>query len=331
MNAQALNYTPKAIDALTLMQQTTPYAWSAQGLEYLTSKLRQAQTFVLPEYGQLLDRNTPRPEVPGLMMKPPFPVVAIEYPAPAASAPRQDEWTAAPCSKRIALAWDHQDDMPVGAPWQDQRGKLSDGVVVASVCWYDAYQAWMPVGAAMHIPYEGAWRDRNAEIITSAFWRDQVAAGRISPAQRKAKALTGTLIPVMPEAMQQLFGQMGTTAAFEVFQADLMDEVNAYFDMVYALACRNVRAVERPAPKFLNRQRARKGKPLLKPFHVLELAGEVMSGGGGIGSDRSGPRDHIRRGHIRRLAEGRITWVNQTMVHGRGGSVDKVYSVRAGA
>ena len=96
-----------------------------------------------------------------------------------------------------------------------------------------------------------------------------------------------------------------------------------------ALACSNVRAERSPA----DRQPKRAGNGVLPfdDYHVLTIsvAGRAQRDGVADGSHRS-PREHLRRGHIRRLQDGRKLWVNATVVNpGVGGKVTKDYRLEA--
>lgn len=107
---------------------------------------------------------------------------------------------------------------------------------------------------------------------------------------------------------------------------DYADEAGALLDLLNALACSNVQAVRSRARKV-----AKKAKSALPfdDYHVLMIESHESSAtnGLGLGTHRS-PREHLRRGHIRRLADKRI-WVNATIVAaGRGaGIVRKDYAL----
>jgi len=319
---QALNFTPKAIETLSSLPFASA-ALSAAGVRYITSKLRQAQIFVLGDHGQLLDRSKPRPQVPCSLFRPPFPVVALEYTA-VGKVWEEGQYSASACPRRIALAWDWQDDLPAElADWCP--GTLDPGVVVASIAFYEDIGLWMPISAAIHLPYEAEWRHGPATPHVEAM----VASGRLKPSMAALPGLSFSIVPIMPEVLAGLGVTYGSVEAVQdVLGADIMDELNAYLDLCLALGCKNVSARAYPAPAALNKQRLKAGKLPLLGFHVLELTGAgALPAGGGVG-DRSGPRSHLRRGHIRRLAADRITWVNSSIVRGRG-FVDKVYSARA--
>jgi hypothetical protein len=98
-----------------------------------------------------------------------------------------------------------------------------------------------------------------------------------------------------------------------------------------ALACSNVR-IEQSLP----RKAGKKVKAALPfdAYHVLTIDVPGRPGErNGIGGAHRSPREHLRRGHIRRLADGRRIWVNATVVAaGRGaGVVTKAYALRAAA
>lgn len=322
---QALNFAPKAIEAL-LSYPCPGTPATAAGMRYLASKLREAQVFVLGDSGQLLDRSKPRPEVPCSLFRPPFPVVALEYTA------LNNDWdegiyTGAKCPKRIALAWDWQDDLPP-ALTRFSPPALPPGVVIASIAFYADPGVWMPIGAAVHVAYDGDWLEARPGDLPP-HTQAMVDSGRLPKQQLNAQSgLMLTPIALLPEVVAGIAMERGGSrrATFDILSADLMDEINAYTDLCLALACKNVTSRQHAAPAALNKTRIKAGKLPLTGFHVLELRdGGEMPGAGGTG-DRSGPRSHLRRGHIRRLAPGRITWVSSSVVRGRG-FVDKVYAL----
>jgi hypothetical protein len=316
---QPLNYTPKAIEVLLNIDCRGAPA-SAAGLRYLANKLRQAQVFVLSDHGQLLDRSKPTPQVSGEIFRPPFPVVALEYLA------RPAQWggnmyNAAPCSRRISLAWDWHDDLPSelsGCAPKD----LGEGVVIASIAFFDQSQMWVPITGAIHVAYDAPW---HTEIKSSHFKQTMLESGQLTKECAKAPGMSGSPIILLPELLVMATAGMTPASRLDVITADTMDEVNAYTDLCYALACKNVSTKSHSAPKNLNRQRIKAGKLPLMGFHVLELNGGGEMPGAGGAHDRAGPRSHLRRGHIRRLGADRVTWVNSTVVRGRG-FVDKVYA-----
>lgn len=90
-------------------------------------------------------------------------------------------------------------------------------------------------------------------------------------------------------------------------------------ELVEALSCNNVASevVERIDPA-VNARRRRRGKlPLYEVRRLVVKVGDQVHAIGVPMGDRSGPREHLRRGHVRRLADGRRTWVQCCVVGAR--------------
>lgn len=109
--------------------------------------------------------------------------------------------------------------------------------------------------------------------------------------------------------------------------SDYADEVSAVLSFLNALQCTNVH-IERSE----KRKTGKKIKAALPfdTYHILtiDVPGRP-SDKIGFGSNHRSPREHLRRGHIRRLADKRRVWVNATVVSsGCGGVVKKDYLVR---
>jgi len=111
---------------------------------------------------------------------------------------------------------------------------------------------------------------------------------------------------------------------------DIADEIGALLCFINVLTCKNVHI-----EKTQNGKDGRKVKASLPfdSYHILSIesnAGTAPSGSCPMRESRS-PREHLRRGHIRRLHDGRRIWVNATVVSaGRGQcAVTKDYAVGA--
>jgi hypothetical protein len=97
-----------------------------------------------------------------------------------------------------------------------------------------------------------------------------------------------------------------------------------------ALACSNVHIKRNESTK--SGKKVKAALPF-DSYHILTIdpgkTGELANVATGGGSHRS-QREHLRRGHIRRLADGRKIWVNATVVcAGRGfNKVEKDYRIK---
>lgn len=104
----------------------------------------------------------------------------------------------------------------------------------------------------------------------------------------------------------------------------------ALLSMLNALACSNVR-IERCEPKRFGKKI--KAALPFDTYHILTIDAPRSGGTGAATGGHRAPREHLRRGHIRRLADGRRIWVNATVVAAlRGaGVVTKDYALRCAA
>lgn len=327
-----LNYSTKALEQFTRGGGHPSLPITSAAIAYIRDKLASAEKFLMPEGGRLLAPDAVKPEVPGLVFRPPFPVVALEYgmrPDAHEAAPNVYNGSHAP--KRIALAWDWQNDFPAIMSSRAIE-ELEPGVCVMEISWRSEVEQWMPGLACLHIPYEGAWEttDEVPPFVRSMLERGKISERLVQPGRR---AYRHTIVPMLAEAIaMKALRERSVEAAIDLIRADTHDELISYIDLCYALACKNVSIEAQPASDKLNRSRAKAGKPPLADYRVLVLNGAAGSGGSRLGADdRNGPRPHLRRGHIRRLGPTRITWVNPAMVRGKGAFAAKAYGLRAGA
>lgn len=161
-------------------------------------------------------------------------------------------------------------------------------------------------------------------VVTIAFFDEDIMTWRILP-DCGIPRINGIV-----RDMKSADGRAQFLVKFEredVAHSDYSDELGALLCFLNVLSCSNVKT-ERSDPK-------KPGKPTKSglPFDsyhllVLESHGGQSSAGTGQTAGRS-PREHLRRGHIRRLSDGRKVWVNATVVGAKGGAgaVVKDYAI----
>lgn len=119
--------------------------------------------------------------------------------------------------------------------------------------------------------------------------------------------------------------------SFGTYEAALQSEANIAFQPILEFCltvnCENVIQDVVPPQSAINKKRLSKGKEPFYSYRVLAIPGhstEHIKNGG----RHNGPRLHLRRGHLRRLASGKVTWVRHTMV-GKSdrGVVETTYAV----
>lgn len=113
---------------------------------------------------------------------------------------------------------------------------------------------------------------------------------------------------------------------------DMNDECNAVLELIEALSCSNVSHEALPVRK-QNKSSAKRGSLPFDEYRVLTVRISSV-GKDGIPTilpfDRRTPREHLRRGHIRNLQDGRRIWVNSTVVNAHVGSrINKDYRMVA--
>ena len=91
-----------------------------------------------------------------------------------------------------------------------------------------------------------------------------------------------------------------------------------------ALACSNVHTEKLPSRK----PSKTLGALPFDEYHVLTIDRPAGTGNGHAGGSHRSPREHLRRGHIRRLPTGSKIWVNAAVINaGAGGKIRKQYAM----
>ena len=298
---EALNYFRQASPAirqdwLRRMLVSGHQTDAMELLEWLETGKR-AVKFVLPDGGRILDddlRGLPRE------LRLPFHEVLIEYHAEMGGRGIVEEVfgdSGPTCPRRIVIARQDGDWIEVYSVVQDQK---EDGLI------------WRP------LPFAGRVRSTINEPGAAA---SQIGAKSYAHILLNVRA-TGTLAPT------SLGADWPKHAA-----CDLADEVRTVLELIEALTCSNVSHAPLDVRK-PNKSSIRKGALPFDEYRALVINAHRDArapGAPGAGSNRS-PREHLRRGHIRRLSEDRTVWVNATVVAaGSAGQLSKSYMVRNSA
>lgn len=118
-------------------------------------------------------------------------------------------------------------------------------------------------------------------------------------------------------------------AQYPNFAAQYVGHHTAFFlSALAALSSKGPEIRVRPAPEKLNKQRAKKGKPPLFEYRIVEIPAWAKAKAEGLGGTHASPRLHWRRGHERRLGEDRKTFVHACLVGvAENGFIHKDYAV----
>lgn len=145
-------------------------------------------------------------------------------------------------------------------------------------------------------------------------------------------SFVGKPFAAMPECYKKAKNESSSASFFEDAVSDIVRESRVVLELCEALTCRNVSSV--PIEKInqsKNVRRIKNGKLPLYETRMLVVDTSLKSNQKSLSSslsDRNSPRQHLRRGHIRRLNDDRKIWVNSCVVGDKqNGIVNKNYSV----
>ena len=198
------------------------------------------------------------------------------------------------------------DFMSAGDVWPTKAlmfaRERDEAIVVSIAIWNDATGCWGPMPEAS-IPRVG-FLDRSVRRVLGPGYDGEVKAlvpMRIWKADRR--------IP----------------------DSDYAQELGSLLCFLNVLQCGNVH-VEKSGGSTVRRSMATRKALPFDDYHILTIESpKAAASDGGHGGSHRSPREHLRRGHIRRLEDGRKLWINATVVNaGVGGKVSKDYRIAGG-
>ena len=291
-------------------QFTLDIAKSARDLILLMSR---AEKFILPDWGRIFNAEEWKlvqdVKYPSRL---PYPVIACEYPAPYhGDFTRLVKNREAPSSKRIALAAEYEAIVALcpdflGPVVETNPHPEKEGFYVFPVCFSDGPDIWTPSPAAMFFPRAG---------LTATNILSEIAVEGPTTELMQSKMGHIVTLPLGKEAYEYYPEHERPTRAAR----DCADEALAICHLMTALSLDKGRHTTLPAPERLNRKRAKKSKPPLFEYKVLDIVADVMGSPKEATHERTrgshaSPRMHNRRGHVRHLPSGQTTWVRNAII-----------------
>lgn len=169
-------------------------------------------------------------------------------------------------------------------------------------------------------------RERDDSIALSPVWWND-SDGVWGPAPEIAIPRKDYLDSNPPTANSRRTGVLVQQSDPRISRDDYSDEVVAFMSFLNVLKCRNIQT-EKVIPK--RSTKTSKGALPFDTYHVLTVDTSMRDAAvAAAGGTHRSPREHLRRGHIRRYAKGLRLWINATAVNvGRGGVVSKDYALR---
>ncbi|MEJ8837636.1 hypothetical protein [Ramlibacter sp. AN1133] len=305
--AQPLNLTTQCLDnwAEKLPQISDPELTLA--MVRFAEVLQRVPKFLLPEGGRPIDDPASVARLyPELHL--PFPAVALEY---LADGPIGEHEVAS--RKRISLAW----SLDRGAP--PLFGELtgvelapSRGILVQSISYINQVDMWMPIFGmiVVHLEqYPGKMRVQELRPQMAELTRHRM---------RSTKGSTETYSATAYATVSRIVQQYGPEMAADLVAADSGDEVLAALSFAALSACANVSTEVLPAPAALNKKREARGRPPIFDTRVLMVTSNGYRGRARANAAEAATgitlREHLRRGHVRRL-EDKIVLIPNAVVN----------------
>jgi hypothetical protein len=307
MNQAVYNYIPKASEGIGKLVNAMRHAdfdsKSSDFIEKMMETAKQGVKFALPVNGRLMEDD-----FKGLPdgFRLPYPITVAEYATTDDGPDAQAiaDGTLAACHRRIVIAQEFD---------------------VAVLPEY-SYKHTIPPGAT-HAIYVTVICD-----LADVGWVPNWSMGIVWNCRNEANKFSGNAAPI-PGGYGDLVARTtrengGSVSA--AARADTGHEVTAILELCEALSCSNVRAELVPAPPRLNAKRIKNGRMPLPDYHVLTVCAHKPNGGTAtVLGDRSGPRQHLRRGHIRVYQTGLRLWIQPTVVgSAANGMLNKTYRVK---
>lgn len=177
------------------------------------------------------------------------------------------------------------------------------------------------VMALVVVQYEG--------VNSATAWFKSTAVNRVAwdNAPTSDFRFSPTAFEIMEDESDVLLGVSLTPAEVKMRNKETLRLLACA--IVAYINCENV-TIEKgeDVPEKVNRKREKEGKRRIDPYYVVKIRHEKVESGGGTGTGTKHSFRYDVRGHFRRMADGKLTWVR---AHQRGLShefyVPNVYKV----
>ena len=320
---QALNYAAAASAGL----KDNLYLFGGIDRKMLIEMIEQIDRsvhFSVPDNGNIFDDG-----FKGLIggeVNLPFPEITIEYFVTQAEV--HPDLIQVP--KRLVIASKvavedlrkkHRDN-PLGMMKPPPEIKCEHVIQVLAACNFDQGFGWVPIAASYCILCKG--------------WDEYTGHSLVKPIRDidtiRNPGIAGFPTIYLPKAASFYVEKLGSVeVAVQHLCNDIGAEAAVTMELCEALTCSNVGITTIQKVKdSVNQRRAHDGKLPLYEVKALEITvpgkKEKQLAFGDAYEDRASPRQHLRRGHIRNLVDGRRIWISSCVV-GSEGRVDKTYSV----
>lgn len=315
-----LNFSTRAIENLLVTRKAIPTDPEKQAIDDMIHCLRTSVKFELPDRGELIYGLGHTP-VDLEMGRLPFPVIAIEFPYSPEEDVLPDETFNA--TRRLIIAQEMVVDIEKGKLAKPEAGEEPNCVCVDVIITVQEANDWtlQPIAGIVMIGEKATRAIGDAET-------DPYHEGRI----KNGATFTFAAFDRLP-TIGQMIRDKGNRLYEHTATNDLGAELCILGEFLAVLSCSNVTTELKPIPPKLAKARSKAGKEPFHDIHVLVVQGKQVGTNEDnwtMSDEGYKVREHVRRGHIRNLSDGRKVWVNHTLVAAgsKAGQAEKIYKVK---
>jgi hypothetical protein len=269
------------------------------------NNIKEAVHFSMQDNGCIFDDS--KKGIKGESIRLPFPKITLEY-----YVHKNDKNASNYSSKRLIYA-----EEVTG----DRINKAEDEIwiIVYSAAYYEEEKIWFPDIFGWSLPSEWDTYYKKTPIF------DQKVMD-LTEGGKEFLEVSGFPIKLCPNLIDSI------DSDFKDAIFDTGNEVNALLEFCEALSCSNVKhEIMETINPAVNQRRIRDGKVPMYETRTLwiDVPGESKGSGEWQGGTHRSLRQHLRRGHIRKLQSGKNIWVNAAVVGAKeNGFIKKNYAIK---
>lgn len=299
-------------------------------IKLLCNIVKHSVHFAIPDYGRIFDDDLKG--IRGGTVRLPYPNITVEYHVPEHNDPKGSFTTS--FKKRIVIATEVSGIIAREYLKTHFKGDYN---FIADTDLYIGVR-WAGVPDEEEFKKSGMWVPGAGELFVPSRWDNVDYSIQLLPGSN-ADSGKGTKFPCthgifLPDTYDAYVKLLGKKQAFVNAINDVGAEAVAVLELCEALSCSNVGTdIHQKEPdQSVSERRNRDGKlPIYETkMLILNVPCKTSKHGDVYGAQRADVRQHLRRGHIRRLQDGRKIWVNSCVVGSdANGVINKSYSVDA--
>lgn len=343
---QAKNYAAQVVKSLDAFIPNYQKMLKANGDKYfgleaahlktLQGVIKNAVHFTMPDGGLLLDDSLKGLKSSEIRL--PFQSITIECFIPDDGS--FNELTPNICEKRLIVATETNSDVmkhinDIVISNKEKLGVMGDLLAKG----FDANSKGIDfllrservITISAFFMNRGFWTPCYSQWIIPCDWDSLHGTTQLESLIKKdddAVAFAGHLGFLLPSTLDMRLNSVTPAYAMKEAAHDIGGEVRIVLELLEALSCKNVVIDNAKIPKIGERGAANKNLPFYETKCLTIKATQKQGTGTRTGTHES-PRQHLRRGHIRRLESGNI-WVNACVVgNSEKGIIKKSYNVTA--